>query len=72
LLLQAVLGAADELKLNRTSLARELGKDRSTLNRANGIEPASKTGELAEQVQCTEGLVEIVPYLDAWARQSER
>jgi hypothetical protein len=50
LLLQAVLGAADELKLNRTSLARELGKDRSTLNRANGIEPASKTGELAEQV----------------------
>jgi hypothetical protein len=72
LLLQAVLGAADELKLNRTSLARELGKDRSTLNRAIGIEPASKTGELAEQVQCTEGLVEIVPYLDAWARQSER
>ena len=72
MLLQAVLGAADELKLNRTSLARELGKDRSTLNRANGIEPASKTGELAEQVQCTEGLVEIVPYLNAWARQSER
>jgi hypothetical protein len=72
LLLQAVLGAADELKLNRTSLARVLGKDRSTLKRANVIEPASKTGELAEQVQCTEGLVEIVPYLDAWARQSER
>ena len=97
-----MLGAADELKLNRTSLARELGKDRSTLNRANGIEPASKTGELAlllirlyrslsvlvgndrrllrhwfhtanrhtgglpaEQVLRTEGLVEIVQYLDA-------
>jgi hypothetical protein len=86
LLLQAVLRAADELELNR----------------AKGIEPASKTGELAlllirlyrslsvlvgndrrllrhwlhtanrhtgglpaEQIQRTEGLVEIVQYLDA-------
>ena len=102
LLLQAVLRAADELELSRTVLARVLGKDRSTLNRAKGIEPASKTGELAlllirlyrslsvlvgndrrqlrhwfhtanrhtgglpaEQVQRTEGLVEIVQYLDA-------
>jgi hypothetical protein len=102
LLLQAVLRAANELELNRTALARVLGKDRSTLNRAKGIDPASKTGELAlllirlyrslsalvghdrlqlrhwfhtanrhtggvpaEQVQRTEGLVEVVHYLDA-------
>lgn len=79
-----------------------LGKDHSTLTRAKGMDPASKTGELAlllirlyrslsvlvgndrkllrhwfhttnrhtggvpaEQVQRTEGLVEIVQYLDA-------
>ena len=102
LLLQAVLRTASELELNRTALARVLGKDRSTLNRAKGIDPASKTGELAlllirlyrslsalvghdrlqlrhwfhtanrhtggvpaEQVQRTEGLVEVVHYLDA-------
>ena len=33
--------------LSSTALARVLGKDRSTLNRAKGIDPASKTGELA-------------------------
>lgn len=47
LLLQAVFRAADELELSRTALARVLGKDRSTLNRAKGMDPASKTGELA-------------------------
>ena len=47
LLLQAVLRAADELELSRTALARVLGKDRSTLTRATGIDPTSKTGELA-------------------------
>jgi hypothetical protein len=47
LLLQAVSRAADELNLSRTGLARVLGKDRSTLTRAKGIDPASKTGELA-------------------------
>ena len=41
MLLQAVLRTAAELELNRTALARVLGKDRSTLNRAQGIEPAS-------------------------------
>ena len=102
LVLQAVFRAADELELSRTALARVLGKDRSTLNRAKSMDPASKTGELAllfirlyrslsvlvgndrlqlrhwfqtanrhtggvpaEQVQRTEGLVEIVQYLDA-------
>ncbi len=102
LLLQAVLRAADELELSRTALGRVLGKDRSTLTRATGIDPTSKTGELAlllirlyrslavlvgndrkllrhwfhtanrhtggvpaDQVQRTEGLVEIVQYLDA-------
>jgi len=102
LVLQAVLRAADELELSRTALARVLGKDRSTLNRVKGMDPASKTGELAllfirlyrslsvlvghdrrqlrhwfhtanrhtggvpaGQVQRTEGLVEIVQYLDA-------
>ena len=102
LLLQAVLRAAEELELSRAALARLLGKDRSTLNRAKGIDPSSKTGELAlllirlyrslsvlvgndrlqlrhwfhtanrhsggvpaEQVQRTEGLVEIVQFLDA-------
>jgi len=102
LLLQAVLRAADELELSRTALARVLGKDRSTLARTTGIDPTSKTGELAlllirlyrslsvlvgndrkllrhwfhtanrhtggvpaELVQRTEGLVEIVQYLDA-------
>lgn len=102
LVLQAVLRAADALELSRTALARVLGKDRSTLTRAKGIDPASKTGELAllfirlyrslsvlvghdrrqlrhwfhtanrhtggvpaDQVQRTEGLVEIVQYLDA-------
>ena len=102
LLLQAVMRAADELELSRAALARLLGKDRSTLNRSKGIDPSSKTGELAlllirlyrslsvlvgndrlqlrhwfqtanrhsrgvpaEQVQRTEGLVEIVQYLDA-------
>ena len=47
LLLQAVSRAADELNLSRTGLARVLGKDRTTLTRAKGIDPASKTGELA-------------------------
>ena len=47
LVLQAVLRAADELELSRAALARVLGKDRSTLNRAKGIDPSSKTGELA-------------------------
>ena len=47
LLLQAVSRAADELSLSRTALARVLGKDRTTLTRAKGIDPASKTGELA-------------------------
>jgi hypothetical protein len=42
LLLQAVLRAADELELSRTTLARVLGKDRSTLTRATGIDPTSK------------------------------
>jgi hypothetical protein len=102
LLLQAVLRAADQLELSRTAPDRVLGKDRSTLNRAKGLDPASKTGELAlllirlyrslsmlvgndrlqlmywfhsanrhtggvpaEQVQRTEGLMEIVHYLDA-------
>ena len=102
LLLQAVLRAADQLELSRTALAQVLGKDRSTLNRSKGLDPASKTGELAlllirlyrslsvlvgtdrlqlrhwfhtanrhtggvpaEQVQRTEGLVQIVHYLDA-------
>jgi hypothetical protein len=102
LLLQAVLRAADELERSRTALAKVLGKDRSTLTRATGIDPTSKTGELAlllirlyrslsvlvgndrkllrhwfhtanrhtggvpaDQVQRTEGLVEIVHYLDA-------
>ena len=102
LLLQAVLRAADQLELSRTALAQVLGKDRSTLNRSKGLDPTSKTGELAlllirlyrslsvlvgndrlqlrhwfhtanrhtggvpaEQVQRTEGLVQIVHYLDA-------
>ena len=102
LLQQAVLRAAEELDLSRTDLARVLGKDRSTLTCAKGMDPASKTGELAlllirlyrslsvlvgndrkllrhwfhtanrhtggvpaEQVRRTEGLVEIVQYLDA-------
>ncbi|MFN9694078.1 MAG: antitoxin Xre-like helix-turn-helix domain-containing protein [Synechococcaceae cyanobacterium] len=47
LVLQAMLRAADELELSRAGLARGLGKDRSTLHRAKGIDPASKTGELA-------------------------
>lgn len=47
LLLQAVLRAADELELSRMALGRVLGKDRSTLTRATGIDPTSKTGELA-------------------------
>lgn len=47
LVLQAVLRAADELALSRTALASVLGKDRSTLSRATGIDPANKTGELA-------------------------
>ena len=101
LLLQAVLRTAVELELGRADLARVLGKDRSTLNQAKGIDPASKTGELAlllirlyrslsvlagndriqlrhwfhtanchtggipaQQVQRTEGLVEIVQYLE--------
>lgn len=37
LLLQAVLRAAAELELNRTALARVLGKDRSTLNRTKSM-----------------------------------
>ena len=38
LLLQAVSRAADELNLSRTGLARVLGKDRTTLTRAKGID----------------------------------
>ena len=47
LLLQAVLRAADQLELNRSGLALVLGRDRSLFSRGKGIEPASKTGELA-------------------------
>jgi hypothetical protein len=47
LLQQAVSRAADELQLSRAALARVLGKDRTTLTRVKGIDPASKTGELA-------------------------
>lgn len=47
LLLQAVLRAADQLDLSRSALARALGRDRSLFSRGKGIDPASKTGELA-------------------------
>ena len=47
LLLQAVLRTADELDLSRTALAKVLGRDRSMFARAKGIDPSSKTGELA-------------------------
>jgi hypothetical protein len=47
LLLQAVLRAADQLELSRSALALVLGRDRSLFSRGKGIEPASKTGELA-------------------------
>lgn len=47
LLLRAVLRASDELELSRTALARVLGRDRSLFGRGKGIDPASKTGELA-------------------------
>jgi hypothetical protein len=44
--------AADELNLSRTALAKVLGKNRTTLTRAKGIDPASKTGELALLLIC--------------------
>ena len=47
LLLQAVLRTADKLDLSRTALAKVLGRDRSLFSRGKGIEPTSKTGELA-------------------------
>lgn len=47
LLLQAVLRAAAELDLSRSALARVLGRDRSLFARGKGIDPLSKTGELA-------------------------
>jgi hypothetical protein len=47
LLLRAVLRASEELELSRTALARVLGRDRSLFSRGKGIDPASKTGELA-------------------------
>lgn len=47
LLLQAVLRAADQLDLSRSALARALGRDRSLFSRGKGIDPSSKTGELA-------------------------
>jgi hypothetical protein len=47
LLLQAVLRAGDQLELSRSALAQVLGRDRSLFSRGKGIEPASKTGELA-------------------------
>jgi hypothetical protein len=47
LLLQAVVRAAEELDLSRTALARVLGRDRSLFGRGKGIDPLSKTGELA-------------------------
>jgi hypothetical protein len=45
--LQSVLRAADQLDLSRSALARLLGRDRSLFSRRSGIDPASKTGELA-------------------------
>ncbi len=47
LLLQALLRAAEQLELSRSALARLLGRDRSLFSRRSGIDPASKTGELA-------------------------
>jgi hypothetical protein len=47
LLLRAVLRASEELELSRTALARVLGRDRSLFSRGKGIDPATKTGELA-------------------------
>ena len=78
LLLQAVLRAAAELELNRTALARVLGNDRSTLNRAQGIEPASKTGELAllfirpSRCSALRGWLKSCSTSMPWAGRSER
>jgi len=47
LLLRAVMRASEELELSRTALARVLGRDRSLFSRGKGIDPATKTGELA-------------------------
>lgn len=47
LLLQAVLRVGDQLELSRSALALVLGRDRSLFSRGKGIEPTSKTGELA-------------------------
>ncbi len=41
------LRASDELELSRSALARVLGRDRSLFARGKGIDPVSKTGELA-------------------------
>lgn len=44
-LLKALLNAGKHLGLSKTEIGRIIGKDRTSLNR--GIDPASKSGELA-------------------------
>ena len=69
LLLQAVLRAADELALLLIRLYRSLsvlvGNDRLQLRHWSHTANRHSGGVPAEQVQRTEGLVEIVQYLDA-------
>lgn len=42
-----MLRTAEQLELSRSDLAEVLGRDRSLFSRGKGIEPTSKTGELA-------------------------
>jgi hypothetical protein len=44
-LLKALLSAGKSLGLSKSDIGKVIGKDRTSLNR--GIEPSSKTGELA-------------------------
>lgn len=59
-LAKATLRAAERLGLSRSELAAVIGRDRSSLSRS-GIDPASKSGELALLlVRCYRSLAVLV------------
>ncbi len=57
---KAVLRAAERMGLSRTELAEVIGRDRSSISRS-GIDPASKSGELAKiLIRCYRALAVLV------------
>jgi hypothetical protein len=71
---KAVLRAAERMGLSRAELAEVIGRDRSSISRS-GIDPASKSGELAKLlIRCYRSLAVMVddnqPQIREWLSTS--